>query len=93
MKYENSVAILGSTGSIGTQALEVCKNLGIKVTALSAHRNTKLLEMQAREFKPYCVCIADESLYSDISTRLADTDIKILCGKKGLSEIASLSYC
>ncbi len=80
--------ILGSTGSIGTQALEVARELGIRVTALTAGKNAKLLEKQAREFKPLCVALSDESQAQDLKIRLKDTDIKVLSGENGICEIA-----
>lgn len=84
------LSILGSTGSIGTQALEVVEKCGCSVDSLSAHRNTVLLEQQARQFLPRYVVIADEGYYSDIKTRLRDTNIRILTGMDGLCEAASL---
>ena len=84
------IVILGSTGSIGTQTLEVCRMHNIAVRALSADRNTALLEQQAREFKPEYVCVYSESSYPDIRQRLADMDIKVLCGMEGLCELAAL---
>lgn len=84
------VSILGSTGSIGTQSLEVCEKHGFDVTALAAHSSIELLEEQARKFKPKYVGIYNESKYSELKSRLADTDIKVLCGMDGLCEIASL---
>lgn len=85
-----NIVILGSTGSIGTQTLDVCRMHGFGVTALSAASNTELLEKQAREFHPSHVCIYNESAYSDMKQRLADTDIKVLCGMEGLCELARL---
>ena len=58
---KRSVSILGSTGSIGTQALEVCEVHGIKVKALAAKTNEELLEKQVRKFKPKLVCLYEES--------------------------------
>ncbi len=84
----NNISLLGSTGSIGTQTLDVARNLGLRVTALSAHSNIKLLETQCREFKPLCVCVGEKG-YNELKTALADTDIKILCGDEGLLELAS----
>ena len=84
------IVLLGSTGSIGTQTLDVCRAHNIKVRALSANRNTELLEVQAREFHPECVCVCDESRFLDMRSRLADTDIKVLCGMEGLCELARL---
>lgn len=86
----NDIVLLGSTGSIGTQTLDVCRAHNIKVRALSANGNTELLERQAREFKPEYAAVADENRYSDLKTRLADTDIKVLPGIDGLRELAAL---
>ena len=83
-----TVSILGSTGSIGTQSLEVCEKHGIKVTALAAHSSVDTLEQQARKFKPSKVCIYREDKYDELKERLADTDIKVLSGMDGLCEIA-----
>ena len=85
-----SIVILGSTGSIGTQTLDVCRMHGFGVKALSASTNTAQLEKQAREFKPEYVCDYSESSYSDMKQRLADTEIKVLCGMEGLCELARL---
>ena len=83
-----TAAILGSTGSIGTQSLEVCEKHGIKVTALAAHSSVDMLEAQARKYKPSKVCIYREDKYSELKEKLADTDIKVLSGMDGLCEIA-----
>lgn len=83
-------SILGSTGSIGTQSLEVCEKHGIQITALAAHSSTELLEQQARKYHPEYVGIYNESKYAELKERLADTDIKIVCGMEGLCEIAAL---
>jgi len=83
-----TVSILGSTGSIGTQSLEVCEKHGIKVTALAAHSSVDMLEQQARKFMPSKVCIYRDDKYSELKERLADTDIKVLSGMDGLCEIA-----
>lgn len=85
-----TVSILGSTGSIGTQSLEVCEKHGFNVTALSANNNIELLEKQARKFNSKYVCIYNPEKYSQLKQNLSDTGIKILCGMKGLCEIASL---
>ena len=84
-----SIAVLGSTGSIGRQTLEVARHLGIGITALSAGSNAKLLESQCREFRPQRVCIG-ESEYNNLKTALADTNVKILSGDEGLAELASV---
>lgn len=88
-KHEN-IAILGSTGSIGTQALDVVKCMGLKVTALCANRNIKLLEEQAREFKPQMVAVMDEQAAAELKIKLADTDIKVAQGMDGFIEAATL---
>lgn len=85
------IVLLGSTGSIGTQTLEVAKLHNIKVKALSAGSNVELLAAQAREFSPKCVCIDDESRYSDLKIMLKDTGVKVLCGRESLCELASVS--
>lgn len=85
-----TASILGSTGSIGTQSLEVCEKHGIKITALAAHSSVDILEQQSRKFKPEYICIYNESKYGEMKERLGDTDIKILCGMEGLCEIAAL---
>lgn len=84
------VSILGSTGSIGTQSLEVCEKHGFEITALAAHSSIDTLENQARKFKPKYVGIYNENKYSELKKCLADTNIKILCGMDGLCKIASL---
>lgn len=86
----NDIVLLGSTGSIGTQTLDVCRAHNIKVRALSANGNIELLERQAREFRPEYVAVADESRYGDLKTRLADTDIKVMSGNNGVRELAAL---
>ncbi|MGN0617891.1 MAG: 1-deoxy-D-xylulose-5-phosphate reductoisomerase, partial [Ruminiclostridium sp.] len=85
------LVILGSTGSIGTQTLDVARMHGYRIKALSANTDTKLLEEQAREFKPRYVCLYDIGAASEMKIRLADTDIKVLGGMEGLCELASLS--
>ena len=83
-----TVSILGSTGSIGTQSLEVCEKHRIKVTALAAHSSIDMLEQQARKYCPSVVCIYRDDKYAELKERLADTNIKVLCGMEGLCEIA-----
>jgi len=83
-----SLIILGSTGSIGTQALEVAKRDGYKVTALAAASNIELLEKQAREFGVKAVAVFNEEKANDLKIRLADTDIKVLSGADGVCELA-----
>lgn len=83
-----SLIILGSTGSIGTQALEVCRRDGYKVTALAAGSNIELLEKQAREFKPSLVAVLNDEKAKELKIRLADTDVRVLCGADGVCEVA-----
>ncbi len=80
--------ILGSTGSIGTQALQVAEEMGIRVTALTAGSNAKLLEQQARKFRPLAVALNDEKAAGELKIALADTDIKVLSGADGVCELA-----
>lgn len=83
-----SLIILGSTGSIGTQALEVCRRNDYKVTALAAGSNIALLEKQAREFSPSLVAVFDQEKAKELSFKLKDTDIKVLSGVEGVCEAA-----
>ena len=85
-----TVSILGSTGSIGTQSLEVCEKHGLGVTALAAHSSVKLLAEQTRKFRPEYVGIYNEEKYSELKSELADMNVKIVCGMEGLCEIAAL---
>lgn len=85
-----TVSILGSTGSIGTQALEVCEKHGLKITALAANSSVKQLAEQARKFSPEYVCIFSEEKYAELCDELAGTNVKILSGMEGLCEIAAL---
>ncbi|MBO6300863.1 MAG: 1-deoxy-D-xylulose-5-phosphate reductoisomerase [Ruminiclostridium sp.] len=89
-KADKSLVILGSTGSIGTQTLDVARMHGYRVKALTAHRNYRLAEEQAREFSPETVCMTDENAYRELKTRLADTDIKVTCGKEALCGTAAI---
>ena len=85
------IAILGSTGSIGTQTLDVVRvNGDIQVMGISAGRNITKLEEQAREFSPKLVAVWDEKAAEDLKVRLHDTDIKIVSGMEGLLELASM---
>ena len=88
--FMNDIVLLGSTGSIGRQTLDVCRMHNIKVRGLSANSSVELLEQQAREFAPEYVCVTDESRFADMKQRLSDTDIKVLSGIDGLCELAAL---
>lgn len=83
------IAILGSTGSIGTQTLDIVREQGdIEVTAIAAGSNIKLLEAQMREFKPSLVCVYDESAAGQLKINTADLDSRIVTGMDGLLEVA-----
>ena len=85
------IAILGSTGSICTQTLDVVRANGdIEVLGISAGRNVKMLEEQAREFHPQLIAVWDEDAAKDLAVRLADLDVKIVSGMDGLLELARL---
>ena len=83
------VAILGSTGSIGTQALDVIRTHGMKVTALAAHSRVEMLAEQAKEFHPEVVCIFDETKEEELKALLEGEQIKVLSGMAGLCTIAA----
>lgn len=83
------ISILGSTGSIGLQAIDVAKMHDLEIRAVAANRSVKKLEEQAREFKPHYVCVYDENCYKDLKQSLADTDVEVLSGMDGLCTIAS----
>ena len=86
-----TIAILGSTGSIGTQTLEVVENNGdIRVEAISAGSNVELLEKQARKFHPSVVAVYREEAARDLRVRLKDLDVRIVTGMEGLIEISTL---
>ena len=88
------ISILGSTGSIGTQTLDVIREHGdMQVVALSCGRNLSLIEKQAREFKPQFVSVSDENDAKKLRTRLADTDIEIGYGMDGLIKCATIEPC
>ena len=85
-----NISLLGSTGSIGTQTLEVCEKLGIKVSALTANSSTDLLEQQIRKFKPSLAVMGSEEKARDLKVRIADTDTRVSFGTDGLCEAASI---
>jgi len=85
------IAILGSTGSIGTQTLEVARaNKDIRVLGISAGKNIKKLEEQAREFSPRLVAVWEESAAAELRIKLQDTDVRVVSGMEGLLELASM---
>lgn len=84
-----NLTILGSTGSIGTQALEVLEaSSDISVRALGAGRNIKLLEEQIRKFHPRFACVAEEALAKELAVRVGDTDTEVLSGSEGMEFLA-----
>lgn len=87
------IAILGSTGSIGTQTLDVVRQHPeqFSVYALTAHRRVDMLIQQALEFNPVVVCIADESLYQPLRDALSDLPIKVMAGEKAILELVTMS--
>ena len=85
-----SISILGSTGSIGTQTIDVARKLNIKVVALSANTNIKLLEDQIREFKPKLVCVYDEQSAYKLKQNIKDLDTDVVTGMDGLCEVAKI---
>ncbi len=84
-----SLSLLGSTGSVGTQTLAVCRARNLPVAALTANRNTDLLEQQIREFHPAKAALLDETAAADLKLRIADTDTQVLSGISGVCECAA----
>ncbi|MGN0463487.1 MAG: 1-deoxy-D-xylulose-5-phosphate reductoisomerase [Acutalibacteraceae bacterium] len=83
-----NISILGSTGSIGTQSLDVIKKNGYRAVALTAYNKVDELERQIREFKPKYAALVDETAAKELSSRVADTDTKIYSGLEGVCECA-----
>ena len=88
---ERNIVVLGSTGSVGTQALDVALHHGIRVAGISGCRSIGKLEDQIRLFKPLYCAVADENAAADLRVRVADTDCSILAGKESPSELASIN--
>lgn len=85
-----SLVILGSTGSIGTQALEVAEQAGYRVVGLSAARQVDLMEQQIRRYSPLVAVMYDETAAQDLRERVSDLPVRILSGMDGLCELAAL---
>lgn len=84
-----NIAVLGSTGSIGTQTLEIVRaNDDLNVVSLAAGSNIEMLEKQIREFKPQIVCVYNEKKAEELKIKVSDTDVKIVTGMDGLIETA-----
>ena len=87
----NCISLLGSTGSIGRQSLEVIAACGMRVAALTAKRDVDRLEEQCRRFKPSLAVMMDPAAAADLKARLADTGIRVASGPEGLVEAATLA--
>ena len=85
-----NISVLGSTGSIGTQTLDVADKLDLRVSALTAAKNIELLEQQVRKYKPALAVVYDEEKARELKIAIADTDTKVLSGMDGLIEAARL---
>ena len=88
---KRSISLMGSTGSIGRQTLEVAAALDLPVRALTAHRSVELLEEQARRFQPELAVCVDEAAAADLKVRLSDTSVRVLSGEVGLLEAATVA--
>jgi len=84
-----NISILGSTGSIGTQSLDVCRMHGYSVKCLTANSNVDLMEAQIREFKPEIVCMMNERAASTLKAKISDMNTKVVAGLDGLIECAT----
>ena len=84
------ISILGSTGSIGRQSLDVIAACGMSVAALTANSSVERMEEQARQFKPELAVLVDEKAAADLRVRLADTNVRVLSGMEGLMEAAAI---
>lgn len=84
-----NISILGSTGSIGTQSLDVCRMHGYRVKCLTANTRVDIIEQQVREFKPELVSMMNEKSAGELKTKIADTYTKVVCGMSGLIECAT----
>ena len=84
------ISILGSTGSIGRQSLDVIAACGMSVAALTANSSVERMEEQARQFKPELAVLMDEKAAADLRVRLADTNVRVLSGMEGLLEAAAI---
>ena len=86
---KKKVCILGSTGSVGTQAIEVVRQSGFELTGICADRNVKLLEDQIREFHPLYCAVRDENAAKELKIAVSDTDTKVLSGEEGILEMCA----
>lgn len=84
---EKNIAVLGSTGSVGEQALDVAAKFGMRVSAISANKNVKRVEEQARRFGVASAAMADDAAAAELKLRLADTDVRVYSGESGICEM------
>lgn len=84
-----NISLLGSTGSIGTQSLDVCRMHGYGVKCLTASKRVDVIENQVREFSPELVCMMDESAAKELKIRISDTATRVVSGMEGLIECAT----
>ena len=85
------IAILGSTGSIGTQTVDILDSIEAEVVSLTTNRNVKLIEEQARRLRPQLVAAYDGQAAAELRTALADTSIEVCAGAEGLVRAATLA--
>ena len=86
------MTVLGSTGSVGEQAIDVARQTGAKVNALCANRNAERVEAQAREFGVAACAMSDENAAKDLKVRLADTNVRVYAGMDGVCEMIAEHY-
>ena len=91
--YNKNIAVLGSTGSVGEQALDVADKFGMTVSAISANRNVKRVEEQVRKFKVSSVAMADVEAAAELKIKLADTNTRIYVGESGICEMVASKKC
>jgi len=87
---KRTISLMGSTGSIGRQSLDVIAACGMGVAALTANNNVELMEQQVRQFKPTLAVMMDEKAAAELKTRLADTEVRVASGMEGLLEAAQM---
>lgn len=88
---KEKITIIGSTGSIGTQTLDICRDYNIKVLGLSSYSNIDLLEKQIREFLPKVACVVNKERAAELAVKVKDLDVKIVSGEEGLLEVATVN--
>ena len=87
MNSTPDMIVLGSTGSVGKQAIDVAKQLNVSVNAISANRDVDTVEKQAREFSVRACAMSDENAARELKIKLADTNIKVYSGNEGICEM------